>query len=113
METVTKLTKIRRFVSFVSVLNRIPVRYEQVIAINGYALAPDVTVLSCRQEQFIWEHCGRTGNVKYMKRHKWKLELYESAGIVPWRNLIITYDNEEGMIDISAVENEIRNKLLA
>lgn len=90
----------------------IPFRYEQTIAINGYELAPDFTVLSRKQEEFIWEHCGLTGNVKYMKRHKWKLELYESAGIVPWRNLIITYDNEEGMIDISTVESEIRNKLL-
>lgn len=65
VETVTKLTKIRRFVSFVSVLNRIPVRYEQAIAINGSALAPDVTALSRRQEEFIWEHCGRTGIVPW------------------------------------------------
>ena len=47
-----------------------------------------------------------------MKKHKWKLEIYESVGIVPWKNLIVTYDNERGTIDIPVLESEIRNKLL-
>lgn len=90
----------------------LPFRYEQVMHINGYNLAPDFTILSRSGEEFIWEHCGLTGNPKYMKHHKWKMELYESAGIVPWKNLIVTYDNEQGNIDLAIIESEIRNKLL-
>lgn len=52
------------------------------------------------------------GNRDYMKHHKWKMEMYESVDIVPWKNLIVTYDNENGTIDLGIIESEIRNKLL-
>lgn len=87
-------------------------RYEQVLKIGKYAFAPDFTILSATGDIFYWEHCGLPGNQAYMKKHKWKLEIYESAGIVPWKNLIVTYDKEDGTIDIPVVESEIRNKLL-
>lgn len=86
--------------------------YVQVITINGYDLVPDFALLSIRNEIFYWEHCGLTGNKEYMRHHKWKLEQYETAGIVPWKNLIITYDDEQGNIDLRIIESEIRNKLL-
>ena len=41
-----------------------------------------------------------------MKRHKRnaeKLSVYEENGIVPWDNLIITYD-KDGSIDLSIAE---------
>ncbi|MCQ4635662.1 hypothetical protein NE619_02885 [Anaerovorax odorimutans] len=47
-----------------------------------------------------------------MKRHKWKLAMYEKAGIVPWKNLIVTYDDENGNLDARIIEAEIINKLL-
>lgn len=59
-----------------------------------------------------WEHCGRTDDVPYMKRHKWKLAIYEKAGIVPWRNLIVTYDDENGGMNSRILEAEIAYKLL-
>lgn len=91
---------------------KVPFRYEQVLKIGKYTFAPDFTILSARGERFYWEHCGLPDNPSYMKKHKWKLEIYESAGIVPWKNLIVTYDNERGTIDIPVLESEIRNKLL-
>ncbi len=90
----------------------LPLRYEQIMHINGYDIAPDLTIMGRCGIEFIWEHCGLTGNPKYMKKHKWKMEMYESVGIVPWRNLIVTYDNEQGYIDLAVIESEIRNKLL-
>lgn len=59
-----------------------------------------------------WEHCGRVNDPAYMRHHKWKLSMYEKAGIVPWKNLILTYDNEQGNIDARIIEAEIKNKLL-
>ncbi|MCI8609744.1 MAG: hypothetical protein HFE73_08885 [Firmicutes bacterium] len=47
-----------------------------------------------------------------MERHKWKLSMYEKAGIVPWKNLIITYNDSQGNINMKIVESEIVNKLL-
>ena len=40
------------------------------------------------------------------------MNMYERAGIVPWKNLIVTYDDEYGGIDTRIIEAEIRNKLL-
>lgn len=59
-----------------------------------------------------WEHCGRVNDPAYMRHHKWKLNMYEKAGIVPWKNLILTYDNEQGNIDARIIDAEIKNKLL-
>lgn len=91
---------------------KVPCRYEQVLKIGKYTLAPDFTLLAASGRIFYWEHCGLPGNPDYMRKHKWKLDLYESVGIVPWKNLIVTYDNEQGTIDIPVIESEIRNKLL-
>ena len=58
------------------------------------------------------EHCGKPWDPAYMAHHKWKLEQYEAVGIVPWDNLIITYDLPGGGIDMALVDAEIRSKLL-
>lgn len=91
---------------------RVPFRYEQTLAIGKYELSPDFTVLSKSGKIFYWEHCGMPGNQEYMKRHKWKMDMYETIDIVPWKNLIVTYDNENGTIDLAIIDSEIRNKLL-
>ena len=31
---------------------------------------------------------------------------------MPWRNLIVTYDEYDGGINLAVIESEIRNKLL-
>ena len=51
-------------------------------------------------------------NKEYMARHKRKMELYESVGIVPWDNLIVTYGDINGNIDVRAIESELISKLL-
>lgn len=38
--------------------------------------------------------------------------MYEAGGIVPWKNLIVTYDNEEGHMDTRLIDAEIINKLM-
>ena len=93
--------------------HNVPFRYEPVIHIGKYTLAFDFTPLRKRDfKLFYWEHCGMPHNEEYMKRHKWKLELYESQGIVSWDNLIITYNDIYGNVDMRIVESEIINKLL-
>lgn len=90
----------------------IPSRYEQVIHIGKDIVVPDFTLLRVDMKLFYHEHCGMPGNKKYMDNHKRKLEIYESIGIVPWDNLIVTYDSKDGNLDLKIIESEINNRLI-
>ena len=93
--------------------NHIPFRYEQVIHIGTTALTLDFTAMRIRDAKIFYaEHCGMPHNKEYMAHHKRKMELYESVGIVPWDNLIVTYGDINGNIDVRAIENELISKLL-
>ena len=48
----------------------------------------------------------------YLDWQRKKAEIYAEGGFVPWENLIITYDNTDGIIDLRIVESEIINKLI-
>ena len=61
---------------------------------------------------FYWEHCGLPHDENYLRRHKWKLSMYEKAGIVSWDNLIVTYGDCNANVDMRIVESEIVNKLM-
>ncbi|MBR6529782.1 MAG: hypothetical protein IKT62_07070 [Firmicutes bacterium] len=86
-------------------------RYEEVLWIDGHQFIPDFKILTPSRKVFYWEHCGMVNNPQYMKHHKDKMEQYEKIGIVPWKNLIVTYDTEEGIIDTNIIISEIINKL--
>ena len=87
-------------------------RYEQVIRINGIVLVPDFTIKLPDGRIFYWEHCGLMSSKEYREHQKWKMEIYEKGDIVPWKNLIVTYDDEEGNINVGIIESEIKNKLI-
>jgi len=89
----------------------LPYRYEQMLYIENYSFSPDFTILT-KRGLYYWEHAGKVNDPRYLKKHKWKMNMYERAGIVPWKNLIVTYDDEYGGIDTRIIEAEIRNKLL-
>ncbi len=90
----------------------IPFHYEEVLHIADKTVIPDFTIMKKDGSLYYWEHCGLMKNAKYRANFKDKLELYEQAGITHWKNLILTYDDEEGGINLSIVESEIKNKLL-
>ena len=87
-------------------------RYEQMIHIGNTTLAPDFTIRRRDGKIFYWEHEGLTNSQEYINRQLKKHQMYAGIGIVPWDNLIITYDNKDGIIDLRIVESEIKNKLL-
>lgn len=89
----------------------VPYRYEQMLYIEQYHFAPDFTILTQDGLKY-WEHCGLVNDKAYMRKHHWKMSLYGRAGIVPWKNLIVTYDDENGGLDSRIIESEIVNKLL-
>lgn len=81
--------------------------------IGKHKLVPDFMPKNKRTGKlYYWEHCGLVNNPSYMEHHRWKLGVYEKAGIAPWDNLIVTYDGADGNLNLAIVESEIKNKLL-
>ena len=92
--------------------HNVPFRYEEVISYNGKDFAPDFTIRRADGKIMYWEHCGMTADEGYVSYNRWKLSQYEKIGIVPWDNLIVTYDTEDGILNMPHIESEIVNKLL-
>ena len=90
----------------------VPPRYEEIIQKNGIIRIPDFIVPSASGKLYYWEHLGMMNNPNYRRLSRRKLEEYEEIGIVPWDNLILTYDYEDGSIDMAEVDAIIRVKLL-
>ena len=75
----------------------IPYRYEQLLQFeHGFETIryyPDFTILNKRtHEVFYWEHLGLLGNSDYCRDNLKKLDDYMSFGIIPGKNLILTYE---------------------
>ena len=91
----------------------VPYRYEQVLHIGLEEFAPDFTVRSRKTgKTFYWEHFGLINNKKYIEQHWWKLQLYASVGLRPWDNLIITYDDVNGSLNLPFIEAIVKCRLL-
>ncbi|MBQ3123717.1 MAG: hypothetical protein IJC14_06115 [Firmicutes bacterium] len=91
----------------------LPFHYEEVLYINGATYIPDFTILAPDGSIWYLEHCGMTNDPEYLHRHFKKMEAYAAAGIAPWKNLIVTYDNEHGDIDLMAIKKEIESRILS
>lgn len=91
---------------------KIEFRYEQTLEINGQTLVPDFTIKTSSGQIIYWEHCGLISDSKYMARHNNKILTYSSAGILPCKNLIITYDDATGKINNHLIKTQIKAFLL-
>ena len=87
-------------------------RYEQIHETRKYELSADFTIRRADGKIFIWEHEGLITSRTYLEWQRRKAELYASLGFYPWDNLIVTYDTEDGCIDLRIIESEIKNKLI-
>ena len=89
----------------------VPHRYEQVLRIGNVVLAPDLTFRGWDMKPFYWEHAGMMDDPYYCVRHKKKMDLLEQAGIVPWKNLIVTYDND-AVINVPLIKSIIEKDVI-
>ena len=87
-------------------------RYENQLMAGDTAIYPDFTIRRTDGKIFYWEHAGRCDLQSYRDDLIWKIKTYESIGIGQWDNLIISFDVEDGRIDMREVESQIRNKLI-
>lgn len=74
--------------------------------------SPDFKYLRYDGKIIYHEHFGRMDDPNYRANREAKLKEYEAFGIVPWDNLIETYDTVDGTIDPVAIEATLRNWLL-
>jgi hypothetical protein len=86
----------------------IPYRYEWVQQIEGKEFSPDFAVMRKSDGKVIfWEHFGMVNVEHYTRTMEYKLSHYRTAGIKLWENLIITFEDEKGSVDILTI-----NKLI-
>lgn len=89
----------------------VPFRYEEVLRLNNKILVPDFKFRGRDWMPFYWEHAGMMNDPFYCGRHKHKMNLMEEFGIVPWKNMIITYDND-GEINVPMIKSIIEHDVI-
>lgn len=93
-------------------LHNVPFVYEPAIIINQNTFYPDFLAERVDGQLFYWEHFGLTNDEEYLQKMQTKLQAYKSVNIVPWNNLIVTYDALDGSIDVPRIVFEIESRLL-
>jgi len=85
--------------------------YDETLSFGGRYFSPDFILARGDGRLVFHEHFGRTNDPVYNRRNLEKIEYYANAGIVPWENLILTYERENGGINYTLFEAEVRAKL--
>lgn len=90
----------------------VPYRYEFPVALKNVVVHPDFFCLNVRtREEFLWEHFGMMSDVEYSEAAVEKLMLYQSCGIFPGANLLISMETQTKPVSTKQIER-IVNKFL-
>jgi len=88
--------------------NNIPYKYEAPLQFGKIILYPDFTIRHPKTGKiYYWEHFGKMDDEKYARKTFYKLQLYNSHGLIPSINLITTYETAENPLDINTVDDII------
>lgn len=106
-------SKSEAMIAHILYVNRIPFRYEWDREINGIVYHIDFTIRHPKTgETFYWEHFGKMDDIGYVMRNARKLVDYESAGIFPDKNLILTYESGKNPLSIGKIEELVEKWFL-
>ncbi len=86
----------------------LPYHYDEQLFIGHHRISPDI--VGCRADgQLIFhEHIGVDSD-EYRRRYDQKDRIYRAAGIVQGKNLIYTFDREDGSINLELISAMIRD----
>ena len=78
-----------------------------------YNVQPDFTVLNKRTRQvYVWEHLGKLGDNDYCSISLPKINDYIRDGLIPGKNLILSFESQNCPLEVQVVETLIRDFLL-
>jgi hypothetical protein len=87
----------------------VPFRYEARLNLIDRHLYPDFTIKRKQDGRvYYWEHFGMIEDEVYLEMMNAKMTAYREAGILPWNQLITTFDSENGSIDVRHIEGLVR-----
>lgn len=91
----------------------VPYKYEKPLHLDGGTVRPDFTALNVRtREELYWEHLGKMGDEDYSENAVRKINRYVREGIMPGRNLILTYETKASSLSSPIIERCIKEYLL-
>lgn len=83
----------------------IPYRYEAPVNHPDLSYVPDFTIIRPRDDKlFYWEHFGKFDSDSYINDNVNKVSNYIRYGIVPWDNLIMTYNFQDGGLNAKLID---------
>lgn len=81
---------------------------------EGIEVYPDFTFLSkYTYEEIYWEHDGRMDDPEYADKAVKKINTYIRSGIIPGKQLILTYESTNNVLNDAVVKKLIKEHLLA
>lgn len=86
----------------------LPFHYDETMLIGSRLISPDFNGPRFDGRIIFHEHCGLHSE-EYRSRNDWKSGLYAVADIYPGDNLIYTYDDPNGNINVKLVEAIIKD----
>lgn len=92
----------------------IPYRYEFPVKLfSGRWIHPDFMVLNKRtRKEYFWEHFGLLDNPEYCAKALKKLEELAENGILPGKNLIITAESSQRVLNNKMINKHIQEYLI-
>lgn len=94
--------------------HNISYRYECALDLGGITLWPDFTIMHPITGKVVyWEHFGMADNADYIDNCTKKIKLYLENGIVPTRDLIMTFETRDKPLNMEMVEKMIEMHLLS
>lgn len=86
----------------------LPYRYDCALQLGETTIYPDFTIIHPESKKvYYWEHFGKMDDASYAQKTFYKLGLYNSNGIVPSINLIMTFETENNPLNMITVEKVI------
>lgn len=92
----------------------IPYHYEKPLNLPDFGwIRPDFTLLNVHtRQEFYWEHLGMVDSAAYVEENVKRLNAYIKAGIIPGKNLILTWETKNSPLDWRVVETLINTFLI-
>ncbi|MBQ2270671.1 MAG: hypothetical protein II335_02685 [Firmicutes bacterium] len=88
-------------------------KYEASFQNQGRTVYPDFFIKRPKDNKlFIWEHFGMIYEVEYRNKMMKKISGYYDEGYRLWDNLIISFDDEGGSIDVNYIDKIVQLYLL-